>query len=103
MNVQATILTRFDCDKDHEHIDRGPKKCPVTWWARVRYVDPETNKPKDLQRRADSRTDAIDKRDKLKADIEKSAGRSVGSERMTMTELCDYYERHYVKEAEYVE
>jgi integrase len=103
MTPKGSIFERIDCRKDHEHVIKGARKCPSTWWARVRYVDPETGKTKDLQRRADSRTDAIDKRDSLISDIKKTAGRSVGSERMTIAELCDYYERHYVKEAEYVD
>ncbi len=108
MNIKGSVFTRFDCDKDHpetdgNHIERGPKKCPVTWWARIRYIDPETNKPKDLQRRADSRADAIDKRDREITTIKQTAGRSVGSERMSFADLCAYYARHYVKEAEYVD
>lgn len=103
MNPKGSTFERIDCSKDHEHVTKGPKKCATTWWARVRYVDPETGKTKDLQRRADSRSDAGDKRDSLINDIKKTAGRSVGSERMTFADLCSYYERHYVKEAEYVD
>jgi len=103
MTPKGSTFERIDCDKEHEHVTTGRKKCPTTWWARVRYIDPETGKPKDLQRRADSRSDAIDKRDTLINDIKKTAGRSVGSERMTFADLCDYYERHYVKEAVYVD
>ncbi len=103
MTPKGSIFERINCNKNHDHVKSGTKKCSKTWWARVRYVDPETNKPADLQRRADSRNDAITKRDKLVADIKKTAGRSVGSERMTFADLCNYYEKHYVKEAEYVE
>src|SRR5688500_1274081 len=74
----------------------------ITWWARDRYVDPEKG-PQDLHRRAESKTGAADKRDRLIADIEATAGRSVGSERMTFADLCVYYEKHYVKEAEYID
>jgi len=90
MEVKGSIFKRKDGSK-------------ITWWARVRYVDPETGKVKDLQRRATSKTNAGDERDKLLNDIKATAGRSVGSERMTFGELCTYYENHYAKEAEYVE
>ncbi len=84
-------------------IFKRGKGSKITWWARVRFIDPETGKPKDLQRRADSRANAIDKRDAILNDIKETAGRSVGSERMTFAELCTYYEKLYAKEAEYVE
>jgi len=102
MTPKGAIFERIDCGKDHEHVKQGKKKCPTTWWARVRYVDPESGKPKDLQRRATSRSDAVGKRDKLIREVTETAGRSVGSERMSFADLCTYYERHYVKEAEYV-
>jgi integrase len=103
MDPSGSIFERVACPKAHEHIKKGKKKCPTTWWARVRYLDPERGQPKDLQRRAESRTDAIDKRDALLKEIRETAGRCVGSERMSFAQLCAYYEDHYVKEAEYVE
>lgn len=105
MTPKGAIIERWECRhkrNDSKHIQQGKKKCPSSSWARVRYIDPESGKPKDLQRRAKSRSDAIDKRDKLIREISETAGRSVGSERMTFAELCTYYENHYVKEAEYV-
>jgi len=45
MKPRGTILKR----KPHT---RGGKP---TWWARVNYVDPETGKRRDLQRRAKSK------------------------------------------------
>ena len=105
MTPKGAIFERWECsheNSDSKHIKQGKKKCPSTWWARVRYIDPESGKPKDLQRRAESRSDAIDKRDKLIREISETSGRSVGSERMTFAELCTYYEKHYVREAEYV-
>jgi integrase len=77
---------------------KGPK---ATWWARIIYRDPETGKLRDLQRRAKSKADAGDLRDSLICDIKKTAGRSVGSERMTFADLCDYFEKHYIKPAEW--
>ena len=105
MTPKSSIFERWECGHaagDPNHVTEGKKKCASSWWARVRYVDAESGKPKDLQRRADSRADAIDKRDKLSNEIKDSNGRSVGSERKTFADLCDYYETHYAKEAEYV-
>jgi integrase len=99
MKPKGSIMKRWKCKSEHKHN----KNCSVSWWARVIHIDPETGKRHDLQRRAESRTGAIDARDKLIAEIEASAGQSVGKERMTFGNLCDYYEKHYVKEAEYVD
>jgi len=99
MKPKGSIIKRYMCKKDHKHGN----KCPATWWARVIHVDPETGKTHDLSRRAESKADATDKRDKLVAEIEASAGQSVGKERMTFANLCDYYEKKYLKEAEYVD
>jgi integrase len=74
-----------------------------TWWARVNYVDPVTGKRRDLQRRANSKSDAQDLRDELINDIKKTHARSVRGERMTFGDLCDYFEEHYLKPAQYVD
>jgi integrase len=99
MKPKGSVIKRYKCQKEHEHGN----KCPATWWARVIHVDPETNKTHDLSRRATSRADAIDKRDLLVAEIEATAGQSVGKERMSFANLCDYYEKKYLKDAEYVD
>lgn|SRR5574341_77606 len=74
-----------------------------TWWARVNYVDPVTGKRRDLQRRAKSKSDAQDLRDELVNDITKTHARSVRGERMTFGDLCDYFQEHYLKPAQYVD
>jgi integrase len=83
-------------------IIKRTKGKKVSWWARVIYVDPDTGKTRDLQRRAESKAKAGDLRDELLKDIKATSGRSVGSEDMTFGDLCRYFEEHYVKEAEYV-
>jgi len=111
MKPKGSIFKRYECcDKCKENRKAGGPKgkhlkgCVMTgWWARVTYTDPETRKPKDLQRRAESKANAIDKRDELVAEIKETAGQSVGSEGMTFADLCAYYEKHYAKEAEYDE
>jgi len=99
MKPKGSTIKRWTCKKDHKHGN----KCPASWWARVIYIDPETGKTHDLSRRATSYANAIDKRDQLVAEIEATNGRSIGTERMTFADLCDYYEKKYLKEAEYVD
>lgn len=82
-------------------VKRG-KDAKRTWWARVIYVDPETGKLRDLQRRAPSKVAAGDLRDSLKRELEKTHGGVARSKRKTFNDLCDYFEKHYVKAAEYV-
>jgi len=75
----------------------------ATWWARVIYLDPKTGKQHDLQRRASSKAHAADLRDSLLRDVDNTDGQAVKTERMTFQDLTDYFEKHYVKAAEYVE
>lgn len=72
------------------------------WWARVTYVDPTTGKRRDLQRRANTRSAAIDIRDRLLLEISATEGRTLKHERATFRELADFYVSHYVHPAEYV-
>lgn len=101
MKINTSVFERVDCDKDHQHIRTGKKKCPVSWWARLRYVDPETNRPKDLQRRATSKANANDIATTEAKRIEATGGRSVKAK--TFADLCNYYEKDYAKPAKYVE
>ncbi|HYX29339.1 MAG TPA: tyrosine-type recombinase/integrase [Pyrinomonadaceae bacterium] len=93
MKPRGTILKR-------KARARGGKD---SWWARVNYVDPVTGKRRDLQRRAKSKSDAQDLRDELVNDITKTHARSVRGERMTFGDLCDYFQEHYLKPAQYVD
>ena len=79
---------------------RGAK---ATWWARVTYIDPKTGKRHDLQRRAQSKAHARDLLQALLREIDATDGQGPLSERKTFAELCDYFEKHYVKAAEYVD
>ena len=75
----------------------------ASWWARVTYVDPVSGKRRDLQRRADSKADAKDRVHDLIKEIDSSDGRTIAHERKTFVHLAGYYEKHYLKPAEYVE
>jgi hypothetical protein len=74
-----------------------------TWWARVTYIDPKTGKRHDLQGRGQSKAHARDLLQALLRDIDATDGQAPRNERKTFTELCDYFEKHYVKAAEYVD
>ncbi len=86
-------------------VKRKPRRkgAKVTWWARVTYVDPKSGKRHDLQRRGDNKAHARDLMQALLRDIDATDGQSPRHERNTFAELCDYFEKHYVKAAEYVE
>ena len=80
-------------------VKRQPRRkgAKATWWARVTYVDPRTGKRHDLQRRGDDKTHDRDLLQALLRDIDATGGQSPRHERNTFAELCDYFEKHYVK------
>src|ERR1700754_1063493 len=86
-------------------VKRKPRRkgAKATWWARVTYIDPKTGKRRDLQRRGQSKAHARDLLQALLGDIDATAGQAPCNERKTFTELSDYFEKHYVKAAEYVD
>ncbi len=86
-------------------VKRKPRRkgAEATWWARVTYIDPKTGKRHDLQRRGENKAHARDLMQALLRDIDATDGQSPRHERNTFAELCDYFEKHYVKAAEYVE
>jgi integrase len=86
-------------------VKRRPRRKgeKASWWARVTYVDPVSGKRRDLQRRADSKADAWDLVHSLVNDIDTTDGRSLAHERKTFAQLAGYYDKHYLKPAEYIE
>lgn len=79
------------------------KGAKPTWWARATYIDPKTGKRHDLQRRGEDKAHARDLLQALLREIDATEGQGPLSERKTFAELCDYFEKHYVKAAEYVD
>lgn len=75
----------------------------ATWWARVTYTDPVTGKRHDRQRRAESKIHAKELVHELLAEVDKTGGRSLAKEHMTFLDLATYFEKEYIKPAEYVE
>ncbi len=86
-------------------VKRKPRRAgdKPSWWARVTYTDPVTGKRRDLQRRADGKADARDLVHGLVNEIDTADGRTLAHERKTFAHLTDYYDKHYLKPAEYVE
>jgi integrase len=86
-------------------VKRKPRRkgAKATWWARVTYIDPKTGKRHDLQRRGQSKAHARDLLQALLRDIDATDGQAPRNERNTFAELCNYFEKHYVKAAEYVD
>ena len=86
-------------------VKRKPRRkgAKATWWARVTYIDPKTGKRHDLQRRGNSKAHTRDLLQALLRDIDATDGQAPRNERKTFAELCDYFEKHYVKAAEYVD
>jgi integrase len=86
-------------------VKRKPrtKGANATWWARVTYTDPKTGKRHDFQRRGESKAHARDLLQALLREIDATEGQGPLTERNTFAELCDYFEKHYVKTAEYVD
>ena len=74
----------------------------VTWWARVTYTDPVTGQRHDRQRRAESKIHAKELVHTLLAEVDKTGGRSLAKEHMTFLDLATYFEKQYLKPAEYV-
>jgi len=74
-----------------------------TWWARVTYTDPVTGKRHDRQRRAESKIDAKELVHTLLAEIDSTGGQSLAREHMTFLDLATYFEKQYLKPAEYVD
>jgi hypothetical protein len=75
----------------------------VTWWARVTYTDPVTGKRHDRQRRAESKIDAKELVHALLAEVDSTGGQSLAKEHMTFLDLATYFEKQYLKPAEYVD
>lgn len=75
----------------------------ATWWARVTYTDPVTGKRHDRQRRADSKIHAKDLVHELLAEVDSTGGQSLAREHMTFLDLATYFEKQYLKPAEYVD
>lgn len=87
--------------KREKKLENGKKQ--ITWWARVTYVDPVTGQRHDRQRRAESKANAKELMHDLLTELDTTDGRTLAHERKTFLELAEYFSKHYLKPAEYVD
>lgn len=71
-------------------------------YARVGYTD-ELGRRRDIIRRARTRTHARELIREIINELDQMGGRIFDGSRMTFAELAEYFEKHYLKPAEYVD
>jgi len=71
-----------------------------TWWARFKFKD-DFGKVVDLQRRADNQAHAAAIRNELRDQFGTDGGKSLANASKTFLDLADYYQKQYLKPAEY--
>ncbi|MDT5061435.1 MAG: hypothetical protein QOH63_1894 [Acidobacteriota bacterium] len=71
------------------------------WFARVTYTD-RNGKRKNIQRKVENKSKGDELLKKLIHSIENDGASSIETEKLTLNDLADHYEKHYLKEAQYV-
>lgn len=71
-------------------------------FARITYTD-ETGKRHEEERRANNRTHAKEIIKQLLCELDDHGEQSLDAARMTFSDLSDYYKKHYLKPAEYID
>ncbi|HST51590.1 MAG TPA: site-specific integrase [Pyrinomonadaceae bacterium] len=71
------------------------------WFARVTYTD-RNGKRKNIQRKVENKSKGDELLKKLVNSIDSDRGASVEAEKLTFKDLAEHYEKHYLKEAQYV-
>lgn len=82
---------------------RKSGKSKDKWIIRIQYFDEILGNSKVMERQAEKKSDAIDKRDRLIDEVRKSHGQSQKGERMTFDSLTDVCENTFYKPAVIVE
>lgn len=82
---------------------RKTGKSKGTWIVRIEYFDEILGKTRYMERHAEKRSDAIDERDRLTKEVEKSHGQIQTGERMTFDALAAICEKNFYKPAVIVE
>src|SRR5215213_1718469 len=72
------------------------------WYARVTVTD-NRGKRRNVKKRAASEREALNKPKARPRQLEEEESKGVDFAKLTFSHLADYYERHYLKPAEYVE
>lgn len=84
MKVKSTIFRR-----------KGGTK----WTLQITYPDPETGRKRTREKQFDRRIDAIDRRNEMVAEIEKTQGRISTGGRMTFRDLVEFSKRSFYRPA----
>ncbi len=84
-------------------LKRKTGKSKGKWIVRIEYFDEILGKKRYIERHADKKSDAIDERDRLTNDLEKTHGQMQTGERMTFDDLADGCLKNFYKPAVIVE
>lgn len=71
------------------------------WTARVCYKN-NNGKRTAIQRRAENKTEATKILKEILETLENGGRKALDAEKITVNELCEYYEKHYAKPPQYV-
>lgn len=71
------------------------------WYARFTYTD-NSGKRRNVKRRAENKTHGEKILKKIIQDFDSGGIAQLDADKITFNELCDFYEKHYVSEAKYV-
>src|SRR5918993_4347734 len=71
------------------------------WYARVTYTD-RNGKRKNIQSKVENKSKGDELLKSLIYSIENDGASTIEAEKLTFADLADHYEKHYVKEAQYV-
>jgi integrase len=70
------------------------------WYARVTFTD-ANGKRRDVKQRADSKTNANTLLKKIINTLDTGGQAAIEADKLTVSQLCDYYEQHYAIEPQY--
>jgi integrase len=71
------------------------------WYARFTYTD-NSGKRRNVKRRAENKTHGEKILKKIIQDFDNGGIAQLDADKVTFNDLCDFYEKHYVSEAKYV-
>lgn len=71
------------------------------WFARVTYTD-RNGKRKNIQRKVENKSKGDELLKKLVNSIDNDKGTTLETEKLTFKDLIEFYKKHYLKEAQYV-
>ena len=101
LKTKDSFIKRWKCGEKHDQ-GKHTKKCKVvSYWARVRYVDPATGKRKEATRHAPTLAAVSETRRELLKEIKKEIAAPAKDRKELFDEFADWFEENYVTEAEF--